>query len=76
MSQFEGHTGNIYDLGYRTYDGARLGRRYAIQSLFTYSLRSAFGLGRRTTSKIIPLALASFVFIPAAIAWRSRPRLR
>lgn len=68
MSQSERATGNIYDLGYRNYDGARLGRPYAIQSLFTYSLRSAFGLGRRTTSKIIPFALASFVFIPAAIA--------
>lgn len=67
MSQSD-RAGNIYDLGYRTYDGARLGRPYAIQSLFTYSLRSAFGLGRRTTSKIIPVALASFVFIPAAIA--------
>jgi ABC-2 type transport system permease protein len=60
--------GNIYDLGYRTYDGARLGRPYAIQSLFTYSLRSAFGLGRKTTSKIIPFLLASFVFVPGAIA--------
>ncbi len=68
MSQSERATGNIYDLGYRTYDGARLGRSYAIQSLFTYSLRSAFGLGRKTTSKIMPFTLAAFVFIPAAIA--------
>lgn len=68
MSPSDRVTGNIYDLGYRTYDGARLGRPYAIQSLFTYSLRSAFGLGRRTTSKIIPFALAAFVFVPAAIA--------
>ncbi len=68
MSQSERATGNIYDLGYRTYDGARLGRTYAIQSLFTYSLRSAFGLGRKTTSKIIPFILAAFVFVPAAIA--------
>jgi ABC-2 type transport system permease protein len=67
MSQFD-RAGNIYDLGYRTYDGQRLGRTYAIQSLFTYSLRSTFGLGRKTTSKIIPFVLASFVFVPAAIA--------
>ncbi len=30
----------IYDLGYRSYEGARLGRGYAVFSLFTYSLRS------------------------------------
>ena len=67
MQPSERVAGSIYDLGYRTYDGARLGRHYAILSLFTYSLRSAFGLGRRTSSKIIPFALAALVFIPAAI---------
>lgn len=68
MSPSERVAGNIYDLGYRTYDGARLGRRYAVASLFLYSMRAAFGLGRRTTAKIIPFALAALVFIPAAIA--------
>ena len=29
-----GRTGSIYDLGYRPYDGARLGRRYAVRSLY------------------------------------------
>ncbi len=68
MSPSERVTGNIYDLGYRAYGGERLGRRYAVLSLFTYSMRTAFGLGRRTSAKIIPFALASIAYIPAAIA--------
>lgn len=68
MSPSERVAGNIYDLGYRNYEGARLGRRYAILSLFLYSLRAIFGLGRRTSAKIIPFTLAGFVFVPAAIA--------
>ncbi len=59
--------GSIYDLGYRRYDGARLGRRHAIQSLYLFSLRGAFGLGRRATSKIIPVSIAIIAAIPALI---------
>ena len=33
-------TGAIYDLGYRGYDGPRLGRRYAVATLFWASLRA------------------------------------
>lgn len=58
-------TGNIYDLGYRNYDGPRLGRRHAITSLYFYTLRGAFGLGRRTGSKIIPIIIAIIAFLPA-----------
>lgn len=59
--------GNIYDLGYRNYSGPRLGRRHAVLSLYFYSLRGAFGLGRRTSSKIIPIAIVILAFIPAII---------
>jgi ABC-2 type transport system permease protein len=59
--------GNIYDLGYRRYEGTRLGRRHAVFSLYLFSLRAAFGLGRRTSSKIIPIAIAILAAIPAAI---------
>lgn len=66
MSQSE-RAGSIYDLGYQRYQGARLGRRYAIQSLYLFSLRGAYGLGRRATSKIIPVAIAIIAAIPALI---------
>jgi ABC-2 type transport system permease protein len=58
-------TGSIYDLGYRAYDGPRLGRSYAIRSLFTYSLRSTYGLGRSTRSKLAPWFLLVFAILPA-----------
>ena len=36
-------------------------------TLYVHGLRSAFGLGRRTSSKIFPFALAIFAFVPAII---------
>jgi ABC-2 type transport system permease protein len=59
--------GSIYDLGYRNYEGARLGRRQAITSVYTHSLRGAFGLGRHTSSKIIPFGLAIIALLPAVV---------
>lgn len=67
MSQRAESAGSIYDLGYRHYDGPRLGRRHAILSLYLYSLRAAFGIGRRTSSKIFPVILVVVAFIPATI---------
>lgn len=57
----------IYDLGYRTYDGARLGRVYAIVSLFTYSLFAVFGLGRSWVAKLFAMGLAVIALIPALV---------
>jgi ABC-2 type transport system permease protein len=64
----ESATGAIYDLGYRGYDGPRLGRRAAVSTLFRASLRAAFGLGRSGRSKIVPWGLTAIVLIPAAVA--------
>ena len=63
----ERRTGSIYDLGYRRYEGVRLGREQTVLALYIHSLRACFGFGRRAQSKIIPIGLASLVFIPAAI---------
>ncbi len=59
--------GSIYDLGYRRYDGPRLGRRHAITTLYFQSLRAAFGLGRGASSKVVPIALLVIALIPATI---------
>lgn len=67
MQPAEHRAGNIYDLGYRHYEGARLGRRAAIISLYLYTLRGAFGLGRRTAAKIMPVAITIIAFIPAVV---------
>ena len=57
----------IHDIGYRHYDGPRLGRSYATRSLYALSLRGSFGLGRSTKSKILPMALAAVMCVPALI---------
>lgn len=67
MQQAEHRAGNIYDLGYRHYDGLRLGRRAAVLSLYLYTLRGAFGLGRRTAAKIMPVAITIIAFVPAVV---------
>jgi ABC-2 type transport system permease protein len=60
--------GAIYDLGYRRYDGPRLGRWHAISTLFWSSLRAAFGMGRSGRAKIVPWGLAAFALIPALVS--------
>jgi ABC-2 type transport system permease protein len=57
--------GSIYDIGYRKYDGPRLGRAHAVRSLFLHSLRSSFGIGRGGRAKIAPLVLGFIACIPA-----------
>ncbi|MER7790219.1 ABC transporter permease [Streptomyces sp. NPDC097640] len=57
----------IHNIGYRHYDGARLGRAYARRSLFSQSLRGAYGLGRSAKSKVAPMLLAAVMCVPALI---------
>jgi ABC-2 type transport system permease protein len=59
--------GVIHDIGYRHYDGARLGRGYLLRSLFTNSLRAAYGLGRSAKSKVIPLLMLGAMCLTALI---------
>ncbi|MGD8871698.1 MAG: hypothetical protein PVJ80_08955 [Gemmatimonadota bacterium] len=59
-------TGTIYDIGYQHYDGPRLGRRYAIWSLFVHGLAAVFGLGRGLKGGLLPIALSAAVILPAA----------
>jgi ABC-2 type transport system permease protein len=59
--------GTIYDIGYRNYEGARLGRGYAFRTLYVHSLRSAFGLGRGGKALIIPWGLFAAMLFPAVV---------
>ncbi|MFG2819476.1 ABC transporter permease [Kitasatospora sp. NPDC048365] len=63
----EPQTGVIHDIGYRSYAGPRLGRSYATRSLFTQSLRAAYGLGRSGKSKVLPMLLLGAMVLPAAV---------
>src|SRR5439155_3395446 len=57
----------IHDIGYRSYDGPRLGRGYATRSLLVHSLRGAYGLGRSGKSKVLPMLLYAAMCLPALI---------
>jgi ABC-2 type transport system permease protein len=57
----------IYDIGYRHYDGPRLGRGYSTRALAVHSLRGVFGLGRPARSKIVPFALAAIMIMPSIV---------
>ncbi|MEV6671154.1 ABC transporter permease subunit [Streptomyces sp. NPDC051162] len=57
----------IHNIGYRNYSGPRLGRAYARRSLFSQSLRGAYGLGRSAKSKVLPMILFGVMCLPAAI---------
>ncbi|MEU3338384.1 ABC transporter permease [Streptomyces sp. NPDC006668] len=57
----------IHNIGYRNYDGPRLGRSYATRSLYSQSLRGAYGLGRSIKSKVLPMLLFVVMCVPAAV---------
>ena len=63
-----GRGGSIYDLGYRGYEGRRLGRRGAISARLIHSLRTAYGLGRSARSKVVPVGLAVLAVLPSLLA--------
>ena len=59
--------GVIHDLGYRGYDGPRLGRRQIVAALAWHSFRSAFGLGRGARAKIVPAITVIAICLPAVV---------
>ena len=59
--------GEVYDIGYRHYDGPREGRNRARFALWTNGVRTALGLGRGTRAKILPILLFASTMIPAAV---------
>ena len=65
LTGLAGPTGSIYDIGYRRYEGPRLGRGHAVRSLFIHSLRSAFGIGRSGRAKVAPIILGALALLPA-----------
>jgi ABC-2 type transport system permease protein len=59
--------GEVFDRGYKHYDGPRLGRRGAFFALIRYSMKRALGIKKSWTAKIIPIFLYVAAFIPAII---------
>jgi ABC-2 type transport system permease protein len=69
-------TGSIYDIGYRKYEGARLGRAHAVRSLFLHSIRSSYGIGRGGRAKVAPITLGFLACIPAVAIIAAQALLR
>ncbi|MFI5709130.1 ABC transporter permease subunit [Kribbella sp. NPDC051620] len=67
MSDQQRAAGVIHDIGYRHYDGPRLGRFAIWQALVVSSLRHAYGLGRSGKSKVMPILLLAVMVVPVAI---------
>ncbi len=60
-------TSAIHDIGYQRYQGERLGRGYARQSLYVHGVRTVFGLGRSGKAKIFPWFVGSVLLLVAII---------
>jgi ABC-2 type transport system permease protein len=60
-------TGVIHDLGYRRYDGPRLGRSRIVAALAWHSFRSAFGFGRGARAKVVPVIAFGALCLPAVV---------
>ncbi len=63
----EAPAGVIHDIGYRHYDGPRLGSGAVMRSLIADGIRGSYGIGRAKKSRIIPFLLLAFACIPALI---------
>lgn len=61
-------TGNIYDLGYRGYEGPRVGRFAVGLGLLRQTLKEAYGIGRGGRAKIAPFVLLALSVFPAVLA--------
>jgi len=67
MSETTSAAGVIHDLGYRRYDGPRLGRAQIIKALTWHSFRSCFGIGRGVKAKIVPILAVVAMCLPAFV---------
>ncbi|MBV9448742.1 MAG: hypothetical protein JO345_22870 [Streptosporangiaceae bacterium] len=59
--------GVIHDLGYRSYDGPRLGRAQIVRALTLHSFRSAWGIGRGVKAKIVPILAFIVMCLPGFV---------
>lgn len=59
--------GEVFDLGYRHYEGRREGRAHAIRALVLYSVKRGLGIKKRWTAKIIPFGLYVVSFLPVIV---------
>jgi ABC-2 type transport system permease protein len=57
----------IYEQGYRRYEGPRLPLRSSITSLAVHSMRRGLGLRRTFWAKLLPIATVVIAYVPAMV---------
>ena len=60
-------TGAVFDLGYKPYEGERLGRSGAIKAIVKDGVRRVMGLRRKARKKVYPWTLVVLAVVPAAV---------
>ena len=59
--------GEVFDLGYQGYEGARHGRWRARQAIWRDGVRTTLGLGRGVTKKVAPVIFIGLMWLPAVV---------
>ena len=59
--------GELFDLGYKRYEGPREGRMRARKAIFTNGVRTILGLGRSSSAKVLPIIFFVVVMAPAVV---------
>ena len=57
----------IHDIGYRKYDGIRLGEAYTWRTLYELGVKHCYGIGRAARFKVLPMMLLTIMMIPALV---------
>ncbi len=57
----------IFDRGYRAYDGPRTGVQSSMRAVFVATVQRALGLRRKFRYKIVPLATILIAYVPALV---------
>ncbi|MBT5140617.1 MAG: hypothetical protein HOM37_16330, partial [Acidimicrobiaceae bacterium] len=60
-------TAEIFDRGYRRFEGERSGVPGAMRSVVWYTTKSMLGIGRKGRHKIFPVVVAVIAFLPTMI---------
>jgi ABC-2 type transport system permease protein len=60
-------TAEIFDRGYRRFDGERAGVSAAVRSVAWYTTKSMLGIGRKGRHKVFPVLIALIAFLPTII---------
>ena len=63
-----GQDAQLFDLGYRGYDGARERPARAILTLAVFTMRRVLGLGRGARHKVLPAITLAIAYLPALVS--------